>query len=299
MSRPRGYAAWAPRDDALVLIDQVRAVLAEYREHLPLTVRQIFYRLVGAYDYPKTERDYKRLCERLVRARRAEMIPFAAIRDDGTKVLGSSGEGFAGPDEFWEDVRGSAAYYSRNRQEGQPYRIELWCEAAGMLPQLARVASGFDVQVFSTGGFSSVTVTHEIGQRAIASERPTVFIHIGDFDPSGASIFEAMSEDAEAFVAGDSGDPDRFQAIRLALTAEQVREYDLPTAPPKASDSRSATWFEETCQAEAMPPDLLAEIIRGELERWVDLDQRAEVLEREKTERDELEQRIAAMMEDE
>ena len=54
--RPKGDAPWRPQRQTYVLLDQVHAVLDEYAEHLPLTVRQIFYRLVGAYGYEKTER---------------------------------------------------------------------------------------------------------------------------------------------------------------------------------------------------------------------------------------------------
>jgi len=43
----------------LALLDQVQAVLDEYQDHLPLTNRQVFYRLVGAFDYPKTESAYE------------------------------------------------------------------------------------------------------------------------------------------------------------------------------------------------------------------------------------------------
>lgn len=65
--RPKGYADWRPRKKTRLVLEQVEAVLADYREHLPLTIRQVFYRLVGIYGYPKTEADYKRLCEYLVR----------------------------------------------------------------------------------------------------------------------------------------------------------------------------------------------------------------------------------------
>jgi hypothetical protein len=34
------------------------------------------------------------------------------------------------------------------------------CEAAGMAPQLARVAEPFGIGVLSSGGFSSLTDTH-------------------------------------------------------------------------------------------------------------------------------------------
>jgi hypothetical protein len=62
-------------------------VIKEYVDYLPLTIRQIFYRLVGRYEYEKTERAYARLCEHLNRARRARIIRMADIRDDGITTI--------------------------------------------------------------------------------------------------------------------------------------------------------------------------------------------------------------------
>lgn len=50
--RVRGFAAWTPRANSRAVLGQVHQVLDEYRAHLPLTVRQIFYRLVGGYGVP-------------------------------------------------------------------------------------------------------------------------------------------------------------------------------------------------------------------------------------------------------
>ena len=46
-TRPKGYASWKPREDTRRILDQVQDVLETYREYLPLTIRQIFYRLVS------------------------------------------------------------------------------------------------------------------------------------------------------------------------------------------------------------------------------------------------------------
>src|SRR5215475_3008603 len=85
-TRVRGFAPWAPRGTTLELLEQVRGVLDEYEDYLPLTIRQIFYRLVGAHDHEKTERSYQRLCEHINRARRARIISMDLIRDDGGAV---------------------------------------------------------------------------------------------------------------------------------------------------------------------------------------------------------------------
>ena len=74
--------------------------------------------------------------------------------------------------------------------------------------------------------------------------------------------------------------------MRIALTEEQVEEYDLPTAPAKEDDPRTKTWEGSgTCQLEAMPPDIIAEILQDELESLFDpeqleRDQEAEEIER-------------------
>ena len=145
--RPRGYAEWNPHAPTRALIDTVAEILDDYDEHLPLTVRQIFYRLVASYSYEKDEKAYKRLGEHLVRARRAGMVPFGAIRDDG--VVTYSETWYGGPDDFWDDTACRMRAYRRDRQAGQRLRLELWCEAAGMAPQLARVADRYSVPVYS------------------------------------------------------------------------------------------------------------------------------------------------------
>ncbi len=52
-----GYQPWSPDRATERILAQVNDVLDEYREHLPLTIRQIFYRLVGA---PTATRSRKR-----------------------------------------------------------------------------------------------------------------------------------------------------------------------------------------------------------------------------------------------
>jgi len=170
--RPKGYADWSPQAPARALLGQVEEILAEYADHLPLSVRQIFYRLVGRFDYEKTENAYERLSDKLVRARRARLIDFDAIRDDGVVTIPN--RWYGGIEDFHDESARRARSYRRDRQAGQPVRIELWCEAAGMLGQLERVAQHYSVTVYSAGGFGSLTANYEIAERAleIGSCRP-------------------------------------------------------------------------------------------------------------------------------
>jgi hypothetical protein len=274
-TRPRGFVPWSPQAATLELLQQVRAVLDEYEDYLPLTIRQIFYRLVGAHEYEKTERAYERLCEHLARARRARLIPMDVIRDDGGII--AAPDHWENSEQFWATVRGIAKNFTLDRGAGQSTRLVAICEAGGMVPQLARIANPYGVSVMSGGGFDSLTDKHKFAAALASYGRPTVVQHIGDHDPSGVSMFLAFLEDVEAFTR-DLGGCATF--TRLAVTPAQIQQYSLPTAPPKDTDRRAFNGL--TCQAEALAPDVLAQILRDAIESRVDLDVLNRVKQREK-----------------
>ena len=253
-TRVRGFAPWRPQAESLELLRDVQAVLATFRAYLPVTLRQVFYRLVATRGYPKDENAYARLCETLNRARRGGMLEWDAIRDDGfTKRVASSWDS---PADWAAAVVASAKQYRRDRQEGQARRLVVWCEAGGMVPQLERVAAEYSVPVYSSGGFDSVTAKHAVAEEFSAMGAATV-LHIGDLDPSGVHMFGSLDEDVRAFLEQLGGD---VVFVRLAVTREQVDAMQLPTAPPKATDRRAFSG--DTVQAEAIPPDELARIVR-------------------------------------
>jgi hypothetical protein len=262
-ARVRGFAPWTPQKETLALIARVNAVLGEYADHLPLTVRQIFYRLVGAHGYDKTEHAYKRLGEHLNRARRAGIIAMDDIRDDGGVI--ERPIMWASAQEWLDAIRREAGTVMLDRTEGQRTRLAVICEAAGMVPQLARVAEPYGIPVMSSSGFESTTDKYRFAKELAGHDRPTEVLHIGDHDPSGAHMFLAFLEDVEAF-ARDLGGEAAF--TRLAVTPEQIERLRLPTAPPKETDNRA--FYGATCQAEAIAPDDLATILREAIEARID-----------------------------
>jgi hypothetical protein len=233
-TRVRGFAPWAPRGTTLELLEQVRGVLDEYEDYLPLTIRQIFYRLVGAHNYEKTEHAYARLCEHLNRARRARIIPMASIRDDGGVI--SAPDSSDSVEQFMRTIRAMAADFTLDRSAGQKTRLVVDCEAVGMVPQLERVAHPLGVTVISSGGFDSTTERHRFAAGLADHGRATEVLDIGDHDASGAHKFLAMMEDIQAFTRELGGE---VTFTRLAVTPAQITQYGLETAPPKATDKRA------------------------------------------------------------
>ncbi len=197
--RVRGLAPWHPQRATLALLDTVQAVLIEYAAYLPLTLRQVFYRLVGAHGYDKTELAYSRLGEHLNRARRAGLIEFSAIRDDGITLVEPLM--WDNPYELVETFLSHAEKFRLDRQDGQHRRLIFAVEAAGMVPQIQRIADPFGIAVHSSGGFDSLTAKRDLAERL--GEWPTVeVLHIGDHDPSGVHLYLSMAEDVEEIADG-------------------------------------------------------------------------------------------------
>jgi hypothetical protein len=248
---------------------------------LPMTLRQVFYRLVGAHEYEKTERAYSRLGELLNRARRSGKIRFDAIRDDDADL--AVRVGWDSPLELIDRWRANARSFRLDRQEGQSRRLLIMVEARGMKPQIETVVRDYGVPVIGSGGFDSLTAKYQLADALGCREGITEVLHIGDRDPSGEHLFLSLADDVAALIR-DRHLPGLVQFTRLAVTSDQIVAFDLPTAPPKPTDRRS---FEgETVQAEAIPPDVLARIVTDAVTERLDDQIYQQVLSREERIRD-------------
>jgi hypothetical protein len=301
--RVKGFAPWKPQKRTEPLLADIAAVLEEYREYLPLTVRQVFYRLVGK-GYPKTENFYATVQEVCNRARRSGRIRFESIRDDGVSRRGGESYTYASPEDFYADQSKIYNYYERSWHADQPAYVQVLCEAAGMVPMLERAVRRYRVAVASSSGFDSLTVKHDLFREALRREEEfgqrTLLLHLGDHDPSGVSVYESMAEDLEAF-GEDQGEDGLIEVRRVALTPAQLQLLGIATTPDevKPSDSRSkafiARGLEPAAQLEAIPPDTLTVIVRQSVETALDVDILASSQAQEQQERRQVQEKLDAV----
>ena len=275
-ARPRGFMyGWSPRAHTRALLEHVDEIIADVTPEVgAITLRQLFYLLVTRFDYEKTERAYKRLCETCNKARRAQAIGMESIRDDGPTRLKT--QTWTSGDHFVDAVRANAERLRFDRQRGQARHVVVWCEAAGMAPQLSAAVEEFGVAVLSSGGFDSLTFKHTVAVEIADREVPTMILHVGDRDPSGEHVHMSLSEDLNAFVE-DLAAEDYVRLERIAVTDEQVQRLSLPTSPPKKTDRRSFDGS-ATTQAEAIEPRELRRIVRAAVLDQLDADVLAGVL---------------------
>lgn len=134
---------------------------------------------------------------------------------------------------------------------------------------------------------------HNLGRLYGGMGKPVVVLHVGDHDPSGEHIHTSLEEDLMAFADHYGG---TARVVRVAVTPEQQALYQLPTAPPKKTDRRSfASSF--TVQAEALPPDLLGQIVEEAIRDHLDLEILAASQERQDAIRLDLAARLYGVIE--
>ena len=166
--------------------------------------------------------------------------------------------------------------YRRDRTEGQEYSIYLGVEKAGIVEQLRAWFGDLGVPILALGGYSSQSYVDEIVGDVDAQGRPAVLIYAGDFDPSGEDIDRDFLERTGRF----------DEVVRVALTAQQVEEYNLPEQVGKTTDTRAARFIERhgrlvQVELDALPPEQLQQLYQDALAVYWDDDAYAEVMARE------------------
>jgi hypothetical protein len=203
------------------VVRQAREIARSY--DTPVTLRQLFYRLVSAQVIPNTQCTYKRLSELTAQARRQSTFP--ALIDRGRQV--HEDLAFTSPEQA---LGWLARIYRLDRTDGQDVSLYLGVEKAGMVVQLRSWFGDLGIPVLALGGHSSQSYAHEVSRHALNRSRPAVLLYAGHFDPSG----EGIDRDFELRTSCWR------QMARVALSAEQVSIYRLPPNPDKATDSRAA-----------------------------------------------------------
>lgn len=259
----RGFHDYHPQKSSALILEQVASILSTNAEFLPLSIRQIFYMGVSQFGWPKTDKFYQGLCAKLTRARRASLISFGDIRDDGTTQVGPLM--YESEASFMDVIRHSAESFRLDVMQTQPRDVLVWCEGQGLVPMVKTFCDPYGVSVISSGGFDGVTLKHSFAQRCCL--RDTVVLHIGDYDPSGEVMFRALAEDVVAFGG-------RADFKRIAVTREQIELMGLPTKPAKTTKNSHAASFNDdrTVELEAISPSDLRDLITAEIENEMDLE---------------------------
>lgn len=261
---------------SLSLIDQCNLIIEDYQNQgLRLTLRQLYYQLVTRNVIPNVERSYKNLGSLVTDARLAGLMDWAAI-EDRVRVPREPPE--------WESIQSlvSAAVsaFRLPRWDGQEYYVELWVEKDALAGVLEPLAREHHVTLMVNRGYSSASAMYEAARRFIreGDGKTCVLFYLGDHDPSGEDMVRDVQDRLTMFGAD-------VEVTKIGLTMKQVEEYDPPPNPAKMSDSRAAAYVEKhgssSWEVDALPPNVLAELVREAIGNVLDQDLMDEVIEKE------------------
>jgi 5S rRNA maturation endonuclease (ribonuclease M5) len=238
-------------------------------EH-PMTVRQLFYRLVSAGVLKNSDKHYHYVSRMMTKARLDGRIEFDWIVDRSRPEYEAS---------VWKDVTayGKAIKnsYRKDYWELQPCYAEIWCEKDAVIGSIQDVTNDYGVRVVVGRGFQSTTRVQEIAERLASKQDKEIHVfYLGDHDPSGVDIQRDLRERVWSALLDLDACPS-LEIERLAIHASDIQDFNLPPLLVKDSDSRAAEFTAKhgpNCvELDALPPSELrrriAEAVEGILDK--------------------------------
>lgn len=253
----------------------------------PVTARQVYYMAAARQLIEKVDRDYRKILRRLSTMRDDGVIPWGWIADNTRWVRQA---------QTYYDLESALdewqAQYRRDYWSDQPRRVELWVESDSIASFFSDRISPLGVPLYVCRGQASRTYIRAAVEEARVDGKPVDILYVGDYDPSGLAIDRSLISRYAEY-----GDDVDVTIERIALTADQIREYRLEGNPAKRSDPNFAR-FEATCRSlgmepdayetEALPAQALREIVDQAIWSRVDIGEWRAVADYERAEREQL-----------
>jgi len=254
-------------------LNKVEEILYELEEYKPLTLRQIYYQMVGKGFIPNNKSQYNMLSELLKWARIDCRISWNDIEDRSRFY--NSPETDRSLDSFvkaWDDsyLSGFKLDYLASQQN----YIELWYEKDAITSVIRKIASKYRLPTVAATGYNSITFQHDFTERINNKpDKQPVILFASDFDPSGLDMFESIQKT----INDEMGFNHRGIIFRrVALSRKQIDEFHLPKSIDaiKPKDSRAPKFIKEygniAVEIDALKPSDLQRIIEDAVLEYID-----------------------------
>jgi hypothetical protein len=219
-----------------------------------VTLRGVFYRAMSAGAVPKTELGYAAVGRRLVQLRRQGRVSYRDITD-GTRWVFKP----RSYDGWQEALAESANSYRQALWNRSEYRLQLFTEKDAISGIIAPITHAWDISLGVLRGYASESFAWSVGQ-SMSDQHVNGLAQLGDHDRSGVGAWQDFSRKVAEFAPGA-----RIVFHRLAVTPEQITDWNLPLRPTKTKDSRAKGWIGGSVEVDAIP----APTIRSLVEEWI------------------------------
>ncbi len=265
------------------IIAQANEIIEEYKkQHLILTIRQLYYQFVGRGLLENTQPNYKRIVNIINDARLAGLVDWRAI-EDRTRNVETVGT--------WENpasiVESCVSCYKTDKWLNQEYHVEVWIEKEALTGVIAQICNQVEVPYFACRGYVSQSEMYASAQRLAHLDKPVIVLHLGDHDPSGIDMTRD-NEDRLQLLSHHAN----IEVKRIALNMNQIKKYSPPPNPTKLTDSRAVPYMEQfgksSWELDALSPTVIRNLIKKEVAQYRDDDIWAEDVAAQEEDRESL-----------
>jgi hypothetical protein len=274
------------------MLEAIRKVLVDRAEFLPMSVRAIHYALLNdpplrhakkpGSRYSNTKQSYSDLVDLALRARLEGFISMDAIVDPTRPVTTWQVNRTPG-DYLRAEVRDFLMGYSRDLLQSQPNHIEIVGEKNTIAPIIRPIAMEYCMPFTIGRGFASFSPRKMMADRFRSSgKQRLVVLMITDHDPDGHAIAESFARSMR-----DDCHVNQIEPIRIALTPDQVKKFDLPVGGQAKRTSANyrkfvAQFGTDVFELEALEPESLQQLLRNGIDSVLDVDRFNAELDTEK-----------------
>lgn len=248
----------------------INGIIEEYQEQgYVLTLRQLYYQLVSRDVVPNKQSEYSKLSTLLKEGRMSGIVDWDAIEDRLRKP--SSPASFENPEEI---LKAAINQYALPRQAGQKIYVEVWVEKDALSGVLKRVTEKYHVPILVNRGYSSASAMFDSYQRfktAHEQGQEVKILYLGDYDPSGMDMIRDIRDRTLEFIMGDADsaiydeEDFKFSVTPIALTREQINQYNPPPNPAKRTDPRAKDFIKKhgatSWEVDALRPEVLNQLL--------------------------------------
>ena len=258
------------------IVENAEKILSNYTEGI--TLRQLHYRLV-AIGMTNDVNHYKRVINAMTQCRWNGSIGFKEFIDRDRSVYGTTKIEETNVEDEIESAKETIklwmeAYY-KNRWENQDNFIEVWIEKKALQGVFETTCSRNRVALCPCKGYPSLTYLDNAFDRfenAIDLNKKITILYFGDYDPSGSNIPYTIKQNIERMGMN-------IKIERIALNPNQIKEMNLPSVPPKKTDTRTLNWDGNSCvECDAVEPSILAKMCHDQINKYFNKEKHKELL---------------------
>ena len=270
------------------IINQTKQILSQYSSKI--TLRQLYYRLVALQIIENKTSQYKYLSRILVDARKSGLID-PELFEDRTREFHTNQYFYETPEEAIEwninRLKETANDYKLPHNFRQEHVSVIMLEKQALEGVFAPICRRLESYFIVDRGYNSYTQLREFANELSKEKRKLHLYIFSDYDPSGLDIQRNFIKQLQELGV-------QFESItRVALTPEQIKQYSLPPAPPKKSDTRSKSWTGGgVVELDALEPRILEKLIEDSINEYFDFKLYSEVKKLEKIEKERLQKKI-------